>query len=864
MRWLIVLIFLTLTACTDAVPEVSIFRRSQSVESIGFQNFSPAQNPTNSVSEVSLSTLETGEFSAYKWILISSLSSCSEQNYDVLPEAPVGEPFRFTPPSDGAFRVCVIGKKTFSREWQSADKASSSALFEVDTVAPEHSSIVINSGAALTNSMRVNLSLSSLGASEFYLTSDSSCSVGGSWQAITGSLATTLTRENAVNTIFVKYRDRALNETACVSSSITHDNLAPSVAISSSATNPFNAANFPVTVTFSEAVTGFSLEDVLVTNGTASALSGSGADYSFVVTPSGQGTVSVGISGGGAQDAAGNGNAASASFTITYDSAAPSITGLSDDSSWAKSKTWSWGCNEACTYRYMIDTNPATTPTGTFSATSSASQTSGTGIYYLHVQAMDAAGNVSTTHVSAKLDNTAPAGVTSVLDGTVYSSLTVSPVISFAGGSDTHSGVLKHKIRVIRSSDSVVIKDWQDFTSGNSITALSLTTNTSYKVQVKAVDMVGLESSEVTSDGWLADVTPPVLSSLVSGAVPPEVNQSPPLSWSGDDGVGGSGIAGSYQVQIFRTSDNVPMSSWTSLSSGGVVTGLSLAYNTQYYFKVRASDLAGNSAESSPSSSWTTPYCPLNYSRVPQLAGYAAQDFCVAKYEMKNVGGVATSVATGLPWVGIPRGDFSTTSGGAWKACKDLGAQYDLISNAQWQAIARNIESTPSNWSGGAVGSGAFSRGHTDNSPSSALAADANDNNGCVGTGETCSGVLWNFQRRTHKLSNGETIWDLGGNVWEWNRDNYLDLGVNPAISPTWEEHTTLSPNNKALFSSLGAYSSIQNIGAVRGGTAGAVMRGGYWGNGWYAGIFSVILSYPTDYVGADSSLIGFRCVFTP
>ena len=32
--------------------------------------------------------------------------------------------------------------------------------------------------------------------------------------------------------------------------------------------------------------------------------------------------------------------------------------------------------------------------------------------------------------------------------------------------------------------------------------------------------------------------------------------------------------------------------------------------------------------------------------------------------------------------------------------------------------------------------------------------------------------VLGNNERRTHTLSNGEVIWDVAGNAWEWVKDD--------------------------------------------------------------------------------------------
>ena len=72
--------------------------------------------------------------------------------------------------------------------------------------------------------------------------------------------------------------------------------------------------------TFSEPVTGFSLEDISVANGVASNFSGSGAVYTFDVTPYAIGDVTVDIAAGAAQGADGKGNiAARLSFGIPYD-----------------------------------------------------------------------------------------------------------------------------------------------------------------------------------------------------------------------------------------------------------------------------------------------------------------------------------------------------------------------------------------------------------------------------------------------------------------------------------------------------------------------------------------------------------------
>ncbi|MBC3789431.1 Ig-like domain-containing protein, partial [Spirosoma utsteinense] len=102
----------------------------------------------------------------------------------------------------------------------------------------------------------------------------------------------------------------------------TIDSVRPSVSITSTAGTTGGSTGtspIPFTVSFSESVTGFVAGDVTVTNGTLSGFSGSGTTYTFNVTPSANGTVTVNVPANVAQDAAGNGNTAAASqFTITY------------------------------------------------------------------------------------------------------------------------------------------------------------------------------------------------------------------------------------------------------------------------------------------------------------------------------------------------------------------------------------------------------------------------------------------------------------------------------------------------------------------------------------------------------------------
>ncbi|MCT7956699.1 Ig-like domain-containing protein [Laspinema palackyanum] len=113
--------------------------------------------------------------------------------------------------------------------------------------------------------------------------------------------------------------------TAATALTRTADTTAPTVALASTAASTVNAP-FEVSATFSETVTGFAADDVTVTNGTVSNLTGSGSNYSFTITPTGSGTVTVNVPAGGATDTVGNINTAATSLTRTADLAAPTVT----------------------------------------------------------------------------------------------------------------------------------------------------------------------------------------------------------------------------------------------------------------------------------------------------------------------------------------------------------------------------------------------------------------------------------------------------------------------------------------------------------------------------------------------------------
>ena len=110
--------------------------------------------------------------------------------------------------------------------------------------------------------------------------------------------------------------------TGTINDDDTHnDDARPTVALSGPTSVQKGA--FDVTITFSESVTGFEQSDISVTNGSATAFSGSGANYTATITPTVSGTVTVDVGANVAQDGAGNGNTAATPYSVQADLKAP-------------------------------------------------------------------------------------------------------------------------------------------------------------------------------------------------------------------------------------------------------------------------------------------------------------------------------------------------------------------------------------------------------------------------------------------------------------------------------------------------------------------------------------------------------------
>jgi hypothetical protein len=355
----------------------------------------------------------------------------------------------------------------------------------------------------------------------------------------------TLTLENnKTYYIFVRATDKAGNVSSEVNSDgVTITQNAPTVEVSSDVVYATNHSSFPVTVMFNVDVTGFDENDVIISNGTLAAFIGSGKEYSFHLVPTSEGNVTMDIADGAAQDVNGIASVASLQFTMIYDITKPVmgsiLDGINDDLDWFNAPdsliaTWTGfvdslsGIGE---YEYAIGTSAGSTDVLDWTSAGSDTSVTLTGLsledsatYYTSVHAIDMAGNVSadTSTNGVTIDMSPPTqGI--VNDGAVSDIDRTTSLITLAanwsGFNDPLSGIAYFEYTVGTAPGDTNVVTWT--TTGQNMfysrDDLTLEADTVYYHSVRAHDVVGNTSDPVSSDGFIADQSPPDLLAVSPG-----------------------------------------------------------------------------------------------------------------------------------------------------------------------------------------------------------------------------------------------------------------------------------------------------------------------------------------------------------
>src|SRR5262249_31673113 len=211
----------------------------------------------------------------------------------------------------------------------------------------------------------------------------------------------------------------------------TFDNIAPTIALSTDAPNPTNTSPIPVVVTVSEALTGFTADDITVTGGTGADFKNvSDTKYTFNVIATGDGDVSVSVAAGKATDAAGNQNPVSNTLTRTFGGTGPNSTANPLSTNDTTPTLHGTVDNTATSVTVTVNGHTYTATINGTDWSADVTDTLAEGTYDTLVTATDSTGNSRTTTRSGGLtiDTTAPAPLlsTNAANPTNASKITVT------------------------------------------------------------------------------------------------------------------------------------------------------------------------------------------------------------------------------------------------------------------------------------------------------------------------------------------------------------------------------------------------------------------------------------------------------
>jgi hypothetical protein len=384
--------------------------------------------------------------------------------------------------------------------------------------------------------------------------------------------------------------------------------------------------------------------------------------------------------------------------------------------------------------------------------------------------------------------------------------------------------------------------------------------------------------------------------------------------------VGATYLTTVHLPSIFAANDTTQTWTYNSANAGSYTYDSTLVtVDNSGARPVTGANKITNASFDADTSSWSTAaIAPTGWIEVPGNSGtYGTSNFLAMKYEAKCA--ATSDLTTGLtsPDTGYNTYSYSTTACTAAnnRAVVSVASGYPiaiinqteaasgcsaitlgsssahLISNAEWMTIARNAEGQTTNWSGGSVGSGYLFAGHNDNAPVRALRASTTDigNYACAytdsagtteapascptNTANNTSGTAGN-QKRVLTLSNGTYIWDIPGNVWEWNSDTITEANQ-PDVSGqsgfNWRELTALTGYGTLSYDlvrpAASGYDVTYGMGRIyhnsnsAGSTTYSFLRGGPWGNTSDTGAFTLHLNLtPTNRYNS----LGFRCASDP
>ncbi|MEQ8240950.1 MAG: Ig-like domain-containing protein, partial [Cyclobacteriaceae bacterium] len=262
---------------------------------------------------------------------------------------------------------------------------------------------------------------------------------------------------------------------------LVSDKTAPTVTIVSDLGIVTNAAVVPISVTFSEPVTGFDELDLNLILADFIGISGEGSDYKVEISPQSEGDFSIQVVSNAATDLAGNGSEASETLGLESDVTGPSITvnSLSTESD-SPEITGTVGEESAIVVLEVNGITYNTTNNGSeWVLAANTIESLPVGEYQMTATATDLIGNISSA-----------IGILEVIGGPIQA-LAPSEIgfTSFRANWNSRAGATSYQFDLARDQDfDIILPDYNSLTiTDNSLFIEGLDFSTSYYYRVRAV-----------------------------------------------------------------------------------------------------------------------------------------------------------------------------------------------------------------------------------------------------------------------------------------------------------------------------------------------------------------------------------------
>ncbi len=252
----------------------------------------------------------------------------------------------------------------------------------------------------------------------------------------------------------------------------------------------------------------------------------------------------------------------------------PVIAGLENDNQPGRNKTWEWSSNDpTAVYRYVIDQDPSTVPSGEYGNTTTATQIGGDGTYYIHVQARDNFNNESQViHAAAVLDNTAPSIIGLTDDATPRR------LKNWSWSSNDLDASFRYVIDQLPDTepDGSYTANWSaEQASGNG----------NYYLHIQARDSSGNESAVQHIVALLDNIAPTIATSSLSLITSTRAT----IAWVSDE-------SSSSAIDYGQTATYSASTAEADIAgvTNHEITITDLIPCTSYHYRVKSKDLAGN------------------------------------------------------------------------------------------------------------------------------------------------------------------------------------------------------------------------------------------------------------------------------